>query len=41
MDEFCYNKLEPHEFHSYLLKKEQASLQDNQVTLKRLGLLFE
>lgn len=40
MDEFCYNKLEPHKFHSYLLDKEHTNVKDNHETMKKLGLLF-
>lgn len=41
MDEFCMSKKEPYEFHSYLLKKEHAQVEDNVETLKKLGLLFQ
>jgi hypothetical protein len=40
MDEFCFNKLEPSKFHSYLLQKEHATAKDNHATMKKLGLLF-
>jgi hypothetical protein len=26
MDEICYNKLQPHEFHDYIMKKEYVRL---------------
>jgi len=40
MDEICYNKLEPHEFHTYLMKKEHVKLEEINAALQKVGLLF-
>ena len=40
MDEICYNKLQPHEFHSYLMDKGHVRLEQIDEALRKVGLLF-